>query len=291
MPDIGRRAAQTLVILTVFAAVVVPAAAQSTALLDEDAGSTISATATVVGTAEGINFNETDTASAAVTGDMTLSLFPLDPPFDGVTLQAMNVSAANLNFEYCLAGFGSVCLAGADVVVTGLDITLLSPTSSDLSVAGDAEFQAAHLHITGTATVTGTGLVADLNETLPIDITTNATQSAVITTAGGVVTFTGLVFPEVSQVIPPEDLPSGVSALAIDLSVNAANVSFSGPHQPALLGDLDADADIDAADHAGFVECLAGPGAPIDIPCPLVDFDFDGDVDLMDYAAFVRAGD
>lgn len=52
-------------------------------------------------------------------------------------------------------------------------------------------------------------------------------------------------------------------------------------------GDTDGDDDVDLADLAQSVECLAGPGMPAaGEPCVEVDFDADADVDLLDVAEF-----
>ncbi len=60
------------------------------------------------------------------------------------------------------------------------------------------------------------------------------------------------------------------------------------------LGDYNADGNVDLADYPGFVECLAGPGVPPQLPAAqcvpaclaAFDFDADNDVDLEDFAAF-----
>lgn len=60
-------------------------------------------------------------------------------------------------------------------------------------------------------------------------------------------------------------------------------------------GDLDADGDVDAADHQHFAACLAGPAEPAppgDCAADafdLLDADADGDLDLRDFAAFAAA--
>jgi hypothetical protein len=49
-------------------------------------------------------------------------------------------------------------------------------------------------------------------------------------------------------------------------------------------GDCDEDGDVDFADFAALVDCLAGPGAPLLPDCDCQDNDDDGDVDMYDFA-------
>jgi hypothetical protein len=52
-----------------------------------------------------------------------------------------------------------------------------------------------------------------------------------------------------------------------------------------LPGDCDDDGDVDFADFAQMVWCIA-PGAPVSTPCVCADFDGSGEVSLLDYAEF-----
>jgi Ca2+-binding EF-hand superfamily protein len=63
------------------------------------------------------------------------------------------------------------------------------------------------------------------------------------------------------------------------------NSSASAP-QPGVLGDLDADGDVDLADFADMQSCVSSV-PEMSLPC-IVKFDFDGNqrVDLDDFAAF-----
>ena len=71
----------------------------------------------------------------------------------------------------------------------------------------------------------------------------------------------------------------GGAAFTFDVQINGG------------MFDADADGDVDAADLAAFVDCLAGPDVSPSSMCmpqvPLFDGDGDGDVDLADFAAFV----
>ena len=57
-----------------------------------------------------------------------------------------------------------------------------------------------------------------------------------------------------------------------------------------VLGDLNGDDQLSAADFDGFAERLSGPDIPAMPACSLADFDdADGDVDLWDFAGFQAA--
>jgi hypothetical protein len=78
----------------------------------------------------------------------------------------------------------------------------------------------------------------------------------------------------------------GVSALAVDFTTDTSNVVYSGPATASLLGDGDADGDIDLNDFVLLEGCLDGPNTTVTAPCPLFDFEADGDVDALDFAEF-----
>lgn len=65
--------------------------------------------------------------------------------------------------------------------------------------------------------------------------------------------------------------------------------------EPQSTGDADGDGDVDLDDHAQFVDCMAGPGAPPSPAAPSVtphdclcvfDFDDDEDIDVIDWVRF-----
>ncbi len=56
-----------------------------------------------------------------------------------------------------------------------------------------------------------------------------------------------------------------------------------------LLGDHDADGDVDLFDYEQFLECVTGPGGGLLPDCEAFDFNADNDVDLADQGRFQRA--
>jgi hypothetical protein len=56
--------------------------------------------------------------------------------------------------------------------------------------------------------------------------------------------------------------------------------------QGSLLGDLDADLDVDGDDFAIFADCMSGPDVDCASECELADLEGDSDVDLVDFQTF-----
>jgi hypothetical protein len=55
-----------------------------------------------------------------------------------------------------------------------------------------------------------------------------------------------------------------------------------------LIGDCDADGDVDDADTQQFANCVTGTGGTLINGCDCSDFDGDSDIDLRDMAAYQR---
>jgi hypothetical protein len=150
--------------------------------------------------------------------------------------------------------------------------------------AGNAFFPTAAVQATGNVHIVSTFF--GLDENLPLDATLEEPLSARITESGGVVTLDGLVIPPLDEDINSNDLPDGIDAAHVSIVTDADNVVFQGPYSPALLGDYDADGDIDLDDYVALPDCLTGPDVPATVLCTLFDFNEDADVDLMDVADF-----
>jgi hypothetical protein len=58
--------------------------------------------------------------------------------------------------------------------------------------------------------------------------------------------------------------------------------------RPPLIGETDADGDVDLDDFAFATNCMAGPNAPITSDCACADADGDGDVDFADIGVLQR---
>jgi len=82
-----------------------------------------------------------------------------------------------------------------------------------------------------------------------------------------------------------------VSALVFTIDANTADSQitiseFLVTGATSLLGDCDADGDVDLDDYGGFESCLFGPVGGPGPGCACFDLDADGDVDLADYQLF-----
>lgn len=104
-----------------------------------------------------------------------------------------------------------------------------------------------------------------------------------------------LPFGWVSVKSPPQDelVIEYVYSLDLDMGItnwDSSRGNYLYYNQRHANGDCDGDDEVDLADHACIVECMAGPGEPWPEPfCEDFDWDIDGDVDLRDWSAFQRA--
>jgi hypothetical protein len=62
-------------------------------------------------------------------------------------------------------------------------------------------------------------------------------------------------------------------------------------HAPPIMGDINGDHYVNAADMPSFVTCLNGPAVAPPLGCSLADLDVDADVDLLDFANLQRMVD
>ena len=257
--------------------------AQSTAAVMSDPGSTISMTLELdIGTNLGtLSGSDSDTAAAA--GDGTITLFPTAPPFQDVLVQSLSVQLDPLEFEYHFL-FGLITI---NVTVSDLAIETTDMFAGPLDENGRTTFPDAPLLITGATHVVCEFFGVDEYE--PVNIATNGLVSMRITESGGVVVLDEIEFPVFHSTSDPAELPEGVTSLEITQITDASNLIYRGPYGPSLLGDFDADGDVDLADYREFVGCHLGPDVPAEVVCTLFDFDGDDDVDLMDFAGFQRA--
>lgn len=257
--------------------------AQSTAQLSGNPGSALTVSAHVVAVSGSTTLDDTDADTASVTGAAALSLFPDAPGANYAELHHLALDVDTLSLSFCFVQFIS-CLSGANITIDNLHVETTAPGEGP-RVGGTVTFDGVVTRMTGTATVNGTGLLAgQIDQVIPIDVTSAGLLSAHVSVAGGTVTLNGLVIPPASASVPPEDLPAGFDSVTVDLTLDAHAIALSGPYADSLLGDTDADGDIDLADHAAFTECITGPLGIATPPCTLVDFDADGNVDLMDFA-------
>lgn len=276
-----RRCVSTLVCLG--AAWSAPVRGQSTAPLVSDPGSTVGVTLGFVAEVPPYGtFGDVDSDGAEANGTSLLTLFPTDPPFTHAILHSIHMNIDQLEFEYRV-------LAVIRLYVTLSDLAFDStgPANGGIDAAGHAVFPALPLRVSGMAHVVCETLGIDAY--MEIDDSMVAPFQAVISEDAGDVILDGIVIPPFHGEFGPAELPPGVDSLVIDVTTDAGDVRLRGPYDAAVLGDGDADGDVDLVDYSALHACLDGPNMPVDVFCTLFDFDGDGDVDLADYAEFQRA--
>lgn len=250
--------------------------AQSNASLTTDVGSTMTLTIdfsamTVFGPISGSDTDTTD-----VVGTARITLFPTDPPFSHCRMQALSMALGDIELHYF---FNSIHATFTDLLIESAQ-----PFGARIHGDGYAYFPVSYLRVTGTVHLYSANY--SLDEILPLDVTTSAPMTTSFEESGGSVVLGQLDIPTVEWVIPPELLPSGFSALDVAVDADGSGVTFRGPYAPAMLGDGDADDDVDLRDFSNFLVCYGGPDEPQVPLCGLFMFDEGDDVDLDDYAAF-----
>jgi len=221
--------------------------------------------------------SDSDTADA--TGAGMITVFPTSPPFADVLVHSMSAQIGTLEFHYRF-----VLIVTIDITVDDLMIESTDAFAGPLDGAGEAFFPAAPVRITGSAHVVCPFFGVDRID--PIDTSTNGPVGMRVTEAGGIVILDQIELPVFVSTADPGSLPPGVTSQVTTVVTDAANLVYRGPHSPSLLGDWNADGNVDLADYEAFAVCHLGPMVPIEAVCTLFDFDGDVDVDVGDFAAF-----
>ena len=247
---------------------------QSNASLATDPGSTITLTVGFSAATDLGTISETDTDTTTVDGTARVTLVP-DPPFSHCRMQALSMELGDIQLSYY---FNTI-----HATFTNLTIETAGPFGGRVSGASTI-FPVTDLRITGFVYLYSA--IFSLDDTLPVEATTSASMATGFTEQDGTVVFDQFEFPRVEWVIPPELLPGGFSALEVTVDADGSGLSFRGPLTPAILGDGDADEDVDLHDFSEFLLCYFGPDVPQVPLCSLFMFDDDPDVDLDDYVEF-----
>ncbi len=252
-------------------------------------GATATITVTLsVSTAFGSS-SDGDTRTMAATGTADVILTPTAPPFSAVEFRAMQISFANTTFVFqlfCLPFIGCQTL---NVNVNGLTFTAVEPFWDSITAGGNVSFTAIPFHATGSYSTSGLASDSGTIDTIGASDFAGRISSPM----PGIVRFDQLALASQSIVVPPEQLPSGITALSFVIEPNLTNTTLQGPFLP-LVPDFDnnQDGDVDWADHASLAGCLTGPAGGLATPgCAVHDADSDGDVDLLDAADSLTAFD
>ena len=220
------------------------AAVTSDMIAPSGAGAVIKVTITIT-TGLGTQ-SSTDTKTVATTGTSSSAFMPDAPPFSATQINAMQVSFANTTFHFqyfCIPFIG--CAVTINVTATDLQFTLVQPACSPIDSAGAVSISNALLHTTGSYAVTGSATSSGtIDSTGTGSITgrvTNPTQATV--------KFDQLAVADQTFIVPPDQLPSGVTAMTIVIHPTLTNTTFSGPLSPSANSyDADNDGIFDACD-------------------------------------------
>ncbi len=269
-----------------------PAPAAVVAPLTVAPGSTASVTVTINITTILGSSSDSDTQTAAITGSGSAALLPNAPAFTSTQLNSLTLNVATTTFHFQF--FCPFCQT-LNVTVSNLQLTLDQAICTTINPAtGAVSFANAAFNATGDYSTTGLTVTSG-----SIDgSATGAFTGRVTVPVAGTVRFDQLAIPNQNFVVPPAQLPAGVTAMSIAVQTNLANTSLSGPFA-ASANSFDADNDgiFDVCDTCTDTDGdgLGNPGFPSNTcaldNCPVIanptqsDHDADGIGDACDCAA------
>ena len=256
--------------------VAVAASATSTAVLATTPTSTAIITIRMDITTSLGSSSDTDTQTVTVTGPAQMVLSPNLPPWamSDLTQLDLALGGATYSFDFfCIPFFGCQHL---DLTLSNMRITLVSPTSSPVSTTGGVFYPngqyAVHSDYVFSGFTSGAGSSDTVN---PSDF------GARLTPSGSTLTLDQCQISAQVVQIPPESLPSGVSAVTLTITPNLANTRFTGPWAPDTHpADLNGDGAIDGIDLATMLSAWGTAGA---------DINGDGTTDGVDFATLLSA--
>lgn len=271
--------ASTLVAATITA----PALSQVTAQMFHLPGAAVDVRLLMTSFTEFDFLEDEATATAAVvTSHALITLFPDEPPFTFCRVHALTISLAPTDYSFTFAN-GNIVM---DVTVSDLAVNHAQPFDGLIAPTGDVTFDVAPILVAGQTTVVNTdnfpmNITQPFQEQLPL---AGRLTSPTVSQAN----LDQLAAPPLEVEIDPTQLPPGVEFFSVVISLDTTQLALTAPTVPALLGDADADTDIDLTDFTAFESCVTQ--APIDYPpCTLFDFNEDNRVDLLDWSTFQSA--
>ena len=222
-----------------------------------------------------------DSDESNVTGTVTPQLNTLDDP-TAISLFDFELALTDdLNLELNWGFFGSLTSTTANVVVRHPSPGV--PVGPVALAASEFLFTNIPLRLEGTLSYTAIGIPCGFLEAVGLSCSHTYELAALSAQVGD---FAGTITINDRTV-------SLVSQIDMVLLEEMATVRVSGVIQgqvfvpESMFGDFDGNGDVDLLDHAGFLQCLAGPEQTVFVgECSCMDFDHDGDVDLGDYTLF-----
>lgn len=186
-----------------------------------------------------------DTRIVAVTGTSSAAFTPDVSPFAQTQLNELVLDLADTTFVfqlYCIPIFGCQTL---NVEVSDLQFMLVEASCAGIAGGGAVTFADAVFHSTGGYAASGVATASG-----EIDAISPATFAANVNNPdANTVRFNQLNLAAQTFVVPPDQLPSGVTALSFTINTNLSNVSLSGSFAPAVpTFDSDDDGTLNACD-------------------------------------------
>lgn len=217
--------------------------AASTAAMTVPGGSTATITVALsVTTALGTSSDD-DVRIMSTTGSANMIFAPTSPAFTKAELKTTQLNFSNATFTFqlfCLPFIGCQTL---NVTISNLQFTLLSPNCASIGPTGAVLFGSSQFQATGS--YVASGIVSNSGV---IDTSGPQDFSGRVTTIGPTVKLDQLAIAPQSIVVPPDQLPSGVTALSFTITTNLTNTTISGPYLAAASFDADNDGIFDDCD-------------------------------------------
>ena len=221
-----------------------PSHATSTANMIATSSSTATVTIRIDITSTLGSSNDTDTRTVSVTGPCSMALSPNLPPWATSDLTQLNLVLGNAVYSFdffCIPFLGCQHM---DLALSNLRITLAAPVGSPVATNGTVFYNdgqyLVHTDYSFTGFSTGSGSSDTVN---PSDF-----SGRLVATGQSLKMDQCAMSPQMVS-IPPDSLPSGVSAVTLTITTNLANTIFQGPWAPDTHpADLNGDGTIGGLD-------------------------------------------
>jgi hypothetical protein len=189
--------------------------------------------------------SDDDVKVVAVLGAAQSGFSPNVPPFTQSQLYGMTFNLANTTFNFQLFCLPLVSCQNLNVSVSDLQFDLVAPACSPLNAAGNGSFANATFHVTGNYLASGLTSASGA-----IDATNPAAFGARFTNPiPGAVRMDQLTIANQTFTVPPDQLPTGVTAMSLTIESNLTNTAFAGPFVVSPFSfDADNDGVFDACD-------------------------------------------
>jgi hypothetical protein len=201
---------------------------------------TLTITTSLLGTS-----TDDDTKVVTVLGAAQEVFTPDTPPFTKSMLTGMTLNMGNTTFNFQLFCLPIIGCQTLNVSVTNLHFDLVGSSCSPVNGSGSVTYGSAVFHATGSYSASGLATASGV-----IDNTAPATFSGRVTNpSAGIAKLDQLSLASQTYVVPPAQLPAGVTAMSFTIEPTLTNTSFSGPYAISTVNyDADGDGVFDGCD-------------------------------------------